>query len=60
MNNSDNNNKENEKVKSSCAFSGQNYTGNMDRRKCIGASAAQSITIQTCDAFFQIKHHPGK
>ncbi|XP_018653729.1 hypothetical protein Smp_133900 [Schistosoma mansoni] len=56
--NNNNNNKENEKVKSSCAFSGQNYTDNMDRRKCIGASAAQSITIQTCDAFFQVKHHP--
>ncbi|CAH8659746.1 unnamed protein product [Schistosoma rodhaini] len=58
MNINNNNNKENEKVKSSCPFSGQNYTDNMDRRKCIGASAAQSITIQTCDAFFQIKHHP--
>ncbi|CAH8642317.1 unnamed protein product [Schistosoma haematobium] len=58
-NNNDNNeNNENKKAISSCPFSGQQYTSNTDRRKCIGASAAQSITIQTCDAFFQIKHDP--
>ncbi|CAH8561076.1 unnamed protein product [Schistosoma turkestanicum] len=47
-----------EKTISICPFSGQKYTNNVEQRKCIGASAAQSITIQTCDAFFQIKHDP--
>ncbi|CAH8870727.1 unnamed protein product [Trichobilharzia szidati] len=27
-------------------------------RTCLGASAAQSISLQTCDAFLQIKHNP--
>ncbi|CAH8624161.1 unnamed protein product [Schistosoma guineensis] len=57
-NNNDKNENENKKSISSCPFTGQQYASNTDRRKCIGASAAQSITIQTCDAFFQIKHDP--
>ncbi|CAI2733477.1 unnamed protein product [Schistosoma spindalis] len=57
-NNNKSNENENKKAISSCPFSGEQYTSNTDRRKCIGASAAQSITIQTCDAFFQIKHDP--
>ncbi|KAH8862724.1 Indoleamine 2,3-dioxygenase 1 [Schistosoma japonicum] len=45
-------------TESSCPFSSKGSTSDSNRRMCIGASAAQSLTIQACDAFFQIKHHP--
>ncbi|TNN19976.1 Indoleamine 2,3-dioxygenase 2, partial [Schistosoma japonicum] len=45
-------------TESSCPFSSKGNTSDSNRRMCIGASAAQSLTIQACDAFFQIKHHP--
>ncbi|VDQ03709.1 unnamed protein product [Trichobilharzia regenti] len=48
-------------VSNGCPFTNnETCTKSGTGRTCIGASAAQSISLQTCDALLQIKHNPGK
>nr|CAH8871538.1 unnamed protein product [Trichobilharzia regenti] len=46
-------------VSNGCPFTNnETCTKSGTGRTCIGASAAQSISLQTCDALLQIKHNP--